>query len=226
MTTPLRTLAVAALIACATWLAACGGGSETTTTETEQAFSPRASLRAVGATQRTGKPEFVFRVEPRAGQPNLKSASVELPPVVLVDPTAIGTFCSESELSEKECAGRPRLGVARVLSPAYEAPLEGPVYPVTGSGGLPRLAYLLGGPSELLLRGEVVSQGGTIAAGVEDVPDIPFDSFVLRIEGGKEGFLVLSHDICQGNPTATGTFTSQDGQTSTEKFPLEADCSG
>jgi hypothetical protein len=222
---PLRPVAVIAAIACVAPIAGCGGGSGSTGEESEPAFAPRASLRAVGGTTRTSKPEFVLRVEPRPGEPSLKSVAVELPPVVLVDPTSFGRFCSERELAADECAGRPRLGFARVASPAYGAPLKGTVYPVTGSGGLPRLAYLLKGPANILLRGRVVSKGGTITAGVDDVPDIPFDEFVLRVDGGKDGFLVLSRDICNGSPTATGTFTSQDGQVSTEKIPLDADCS-
>lgn len=223
---PIR-LAVAVLVVVVA-VASCGGdsGGDTGAETGAGPFRPRATLKAVGETQRTAKPAFVFTVEPRPGQPNVRSATVKLPPVVLVDPTSIGRFCSEAELDSDECAGRKRLGFARVSSPAYDAPLRGPVYAVTGSGGLPRLAYLLGGPADVLLRGKIASRGGTISAGVEEVPDIPFDSFVLRIDGGPDGYLVLSRDICNGSPTAKGTFTDQGGQVSRQEIPLQADCAG
>jgi hypothetical protein len=218
-----RATALTALLAASVVLASCGGSDSETS---ESAFSPKASLAAVGGTKRTDKPDLVFTVEPRAGQPNLRAVRVELPPVVLVDPISIGRFCSEGELKADDCAGRPRLGVARVTSPSYDAPLEGPVYAVTGSGGLPRLAYVLSGPTDVLLRGRIESAGGTIAAGVDDIPDVPFERFTLRIEGGKQGLLVLSRDVCRGEPAGEGTFTSQDDQVERRQIPLVADCGG
>ena len=164
-----------------------------------------------------------MRVLARPGDANIRSVAVDLPPVVLVDTGAID-ICAKSELESDECAGHAPLGKARVLSPAFEGPLAGPVYVVSGSGRLPGLVYLLSGPSSVTLRGKVVSKGGRIQAGVEDVPDTPLESFELTIDGGKAGYLVLSTNICQGEPIADGVFTSQDGQTHEEKIPLEAEC--
>jgi hypothetical protein len=116
------------------------------------------------------------------------------------------------------------VGSARAVSPAYPGPLAGPVYAVSGMGGLPRLAYVLGGPAEVLLYGRVVSKGGRIQAGVEDVPDTPLERFELTVDGGKAGYLILSHDICKFKPPADATFTSQDGQVHRQKVPLDARC--
>jgi len=173
---------------------------------------------------RTDKPQFVFRVVVRPGDANIRSAAVNLPPVVLIDPTALGDICPRRDLEADDCAGHRRLGTARVRSPAYAGGLEGPVYPVSGFGGLPRLAYLLDGPADILLEGRIVSRGGRIQAGVEDVPNVRFDSFELRIEGGGPGYLVLSRDICAASPTADARFRSQDGQVSSQRIPLLADC--
>jgi hypothetical protein len=203
-------------------LAGCGGDSETTGSSAP--FEPHASLEAIGGTTRTDKPELVLRVEARPGDENIRSVAVNLPPVVLVDTTVIGRICSETELESDECAGRNPLGAARVLSPAYEGALTGPVYVVSGSGKLPGLVYLLSGPAEVQLRGRVVSKGGRMQAGVDDVPDTPLKSFELTIRGGKSGYLVLSRNICGAEAVADGTFTSQDGQTHRQKIPLEADC--
>jgi hypothetical protein len=200
----------------------CGGDSENE--KPVQPFAPQATLTAVGGTERADKPKFVIRVTTRPGDPNIRSARVNLPPVVFVDAVAIEGFCSEKELAADDCHGHQRLGSARVLSPAYEGALSGPVYAVSGSGRLPGLAYVLGGSAEIVLRGKVTSTGGRIEAGVEDVPDVPLKSFEFTLEGGKGGYLLLSHDICNGQPTADATFISQDGRTHRAEVPLTAEC--
>ena len=209
-------------LCCVTLLAGCGGDSETTAST--KPFEPHATLRAIGGTVRTDKPGFVIRVEAKPGDENIRSVAVNLPPVVLVDTTAIGKICSEAELESDDCSDSHRLGSARVLSPAYDGALSGPVYLVSGSGTLPGLAYLLNGPAEVVLRGRVVSKGGRIQAGVDDVPDTPLKTFELTIEGGKSGYLVLSRNICAAETFADGTFTSQEGQTHRQRIPLEAEC--
>ena len=221
----LRRTAIVSLLGaalCVALLAGCGGDSGTTAST--QPFEPHATLEAIGGTVRTDKPRLVMRVEARPGDENIRSVAVNLPPVVLVDTTAVGKICSESELESDDCAGSHRLGSARVISPAYDGALSGPVYLVSGSGTLPGLAYLLSGPADLLLRGRVVSKGGRIQAGVDDVPDTPLKSFELTIDGGKSGYLVLSRNICGAEAFADGTFTSQEGQTYRQRIPLEADC--
>jgi hypothetical protein len=220
--TPVSILLLAAL-AFAAALAGCGGGDDSANTAASAPFAPQATLKAVGGTVRTDKPEFVMRVLARPGDTNIRSVAVDLPPVVLVDTTAV-EVCAESELESDECAGHPPLGKARVVSPAFEGALAGPVFVVSGSGKLPGLVYLLSGPSSVRLRGEVISKGGRIQAGVDDVPDTPLKSFELTIDGGKAGYLVLSTNICKGEPIADAVFTSQDGQTHKQKIPLEADC--
>jgi hypothetical protein len=213
------------LLAIAVALAGCGGGSDSTTAS--RPFSPNASLKAVGGTARTEKPAFVLTVDARPGDENILAASVMLPKVVLVDSEAITGFCTEKKLKADSCKGEPKLGAARVLSPAYETPLTGSVYAVTGSGRrLPRLAYLLhSGSTEVVLRGEILSEKGQIGASVEGIPDTPLKTFELKIDGGSGGYLILSRDLCKAEADAEGTFTSQAEQRRSEQVPLEASCS-
>jgi hypothetical protein len=218
---------VALLVALATVVAVgCGGGSDSETSTSGKPFQPQAQLRAVGGTSRTAKPSFVFQVTTRPGDANIRSVAVNLPPVVLIDATSIGGICDQEHLDKSRCAGYKPLGFAQVRSPAYQGTLSGPVYTVWGSGGgqLPDLAYVLDGPAQILLEGKVVSKGGRIQAGVEDVPDTPVKSFTLKISGGRRGYLVLSRDLCSGSPEADATFTSHGGQSLEETVPLQADC--
>ncbi len=213
----------AAALLCILLLVGCGddSGSE----ETSEAFEPRVSIEAVGGTERSDKPELVIRVVPRPGDAGIRSAAITLPAAFLADQAVLGNFCSESELEDDRCAGRQRMGTARAVSPAYGAPLSGPVYAVFGSGGLPRPAYVLsGGGAELVLRGEIEVVGRRIQATVEDVPDIPLDSFRLTLDGGEKGYLVLSRDICARPPVADVTLTSQDGESVERRAPMKVAC--
>ncbi len=219
MRTGIATFVAAAVVLTA--LAGCGGGSEMTTT---RPFQPHATLRAIGGTKRTAKPDLVLEVQTRPGDVNIRSARVELPPVLLVDATSIAGLCARRELESKHCAGQKPLGTSRVISSAFGKPLSGPVYVVSGPGRQFHLAYVLGGPLHLLLEGAVETKGGRITAGVEEVPNTPMKSFGLTISGGPSGYLVLDRDICSGSPMATATFTSQEGQTDEEQIPLLAEC--
>lgn len=211
---------LAGVLAAAFLLAGCGGDSEE-----EAEFEPRVSIEAIGGTERTDKPELVIRVTPGPGEARIRSAAITLPSAVLADQAALGNLCSESELEDDRCAGRQRMGTARAVSPAYDAPLTGPVYAVSGSGGLPRPAYVLsGGGAELLLRGRIEVVGQRIQATVEDVPDIPLDAFRLTLDGGEPGYLVLSRDICANPAVADVRLTSQDDESVERRVPIEADC--
>lgn len=212
-----------ATVAAALLAAGCGEDGDEGD-EPAKPFEPRATLTSIGGTQRTAKPELVLRVEARPGDANIRSANLTLPAAFIVDATALGRFCSESELEDDRCAGRKPMGTARVVSPAYREPLSGPVYAVTGSGGLPRLAFVLRGPVELLLRGRIAVQGIRIQASVEDVPNTPLESFELRLSGSPGGYLVLSRDVCRADTSGDVSFVSQEGETFQRRLPLEADC--
>jgi hypothetical protein len=221
----IRALTLAAPLAAAALLAGCGGGSSSTSSEASAPFAPHATLKSVGGTTRTSKPAITLDVTAHSGEANIRSAKVELPPVALVDAESIRRLCARSELESKNCAGRQALGSAEVVSPSFGEPLKGPVYVVSGPGAKFHLAYVLGGPTELVLEGAVESENGTIGAGIENVPDTPIRSFVLKIAGGKTGYLVLDRDICAGKiAPATVTYESQEGQSHEEKVPLQAEC--
>lgn len=207
-------------------LAGCGGGGGGGETTPQKPFRPAATLRVVGGTTRTAKPEWVLLVKTRPGDANILSAQILLPPVALVDALAVRGLCARSELKSDRCAGKQRLGSSRVVTPASDRPLSGPVYVVSGPGRQLHLAYVLGGPTSLLLEGLVENQPNRIGASVEEVPDTAMTSFELRIAGGSSGYLVLSRDICHGKPMADAMFTGQEGQTYREEVPLQAECGG
>lgn len=217
-------ICAAALVAAAVLIAGCGDDSSSEESATEP-FAPRVAIEAVGGSARTDKPQLDVKVAARRGDANIRSAEITLPTAILADQAALGNLCSESELEDKRCEGRQRMGEARALSPAYDVPLTGPVYAVSGSGGLPKPAYVLsGGGAEVILRGRIEVVGQRIQATVDDVPDIPLAAFELNLDGGKSGYLVLSRDICRTPAVANVRLTSQEGESLTRRVPIAAEC--
>src|SRR5262249_41156593 len=107
-------------------------------------FEPKMTVRQVGrkGTKRSRNPEMQFDLTTRSGAANTKGLSVTLPRAFEIDQRHLGNICSEKELTEKECAGRSPIGSAWTQTPLLDRRLEGPVYAVSGSGGLPRLAFI------------------------------------------------------------------------------------
>lgn len=79
-------------------------------------------------------------------------------------------------------------------------PLTGPVYAVSGSGGLPRLALLLDGQVSLIPRARTETVKGGLMTTVPVVPDAPIGHFRLTVFGGKHGYLLNTRDTCSKVP--------------------------
>ena len=75
----------------------------------------------------------------------------------------------------------PRSARRSTTTPLLDQPLSGPVYAVSGSGGLPRLAFILDGQVNLVPRAEtktIVKNGaGQLQTTVPVVPDAPIGHF-------------------------------------------------
>jgi hypothetical protein len=195
------------------------------------AFKPKMTIRQTGGrkgTRRTSNPTLKFDLTTRPGDANIKSLSVTLPPAFAIDQRHLGNVCSEKELTEKQCAGRTPIGKASTATPLLEQPLEGPVYAVSGSGGLPKLAFILNGQVNLVPRAEtktiVKGSAGQLQTTVPVVPDAPIGHFQLIVFGGKTGYLVNTRDICAQTPVTKVAYTAQSGKTKSEAVKVKAAC--
>ena len=82
------------------------------------------------------------------------------------------------------------IGTVTTTTPLLDQPLSGTAYAVSGSGGLPRLAFILDGQVKLVPRAETKSvEGGRLRTTVPVVPDAPIGEFRLNLLGGKQGYL-------------------------------------
>ena len=125
-------------------------------------FKPAMTMRQVGkkGTTRTKNPQIDFDLKTRPGDANIKSLSVTLSHAFEIDQRHLGNICSEKELIANQCAGRTPIGKASTTTPLLDQPLSGPVYAVSGSGGLPRLAFILNGQVNLVPRADTTTVGG------------------------------------------------------------------
>ncbi|MBO0746712.1 MAG: hypothetical protein J2O47_00090 [Acidimicrobiaceae bacterium] len=207
-------------------------------------FSPKLSgtiLNGAQGIHRSDHPNLSFHLAPTAGDANLASVAVTLPQAFQIDQANLGNICSETELATNECAGRNTVGTASATTPLLASTLSGPVYAVSGSGGLPKLAVILNGPAadpvHLLVRGITTTVGARLANTFPLVPDTPVSAFDLTLNGGPAGYLVNNTNVCGKKKKtkkgkrfvrtplrADALFTAQDGDTLSQSVPISAQC--
>jgi hypothetical protein len=195
-------------------------------------FKPKMTMKQVGSrksTHRATNPQLQFDLTTQPGDANIKSLTVTLPPAFAIDQRHLGNICSEKELTEKQCAGRTPIGKATTTTPLLDQPLSGPVFAVSGSGGLPKLAFILNGQVNLVPRAETTtistkSGAGELQTTVPVVPDAPIGHFSLTVFGGKTGYLINTRDICARTPVTQVAYEAQNGKTMKEAVKVKAAC--
>ncbi len=193
-------------------------------------FEPHMTVKQLGgpkATHRGANAALQFDLKTRTGDANIKSMSVTLPNAFEIDQEHLGNICTEKELAATQCAGRQAIGKATTTTPLLEAPLSGPVYAVSGSGGLPRLAFILNGQVNLVPRAETMTiKGQRLQTTVPVVPDAPVGHFHLVVFGGKHGYLANTRSLCTHPTMVNLQYTAQNDRTWSETVKVDGACGG
>ncbi len=193
------------------------------------AFAPKMSITQLGghkATKRSQDPSLAIELNTRPGDANIKSLSVTLPKAFEIDQRHLGNICDRSELASDHCAGRQAIGEATTNTPLLEAPLQGPVYAVSGFGVLPHLAFILGGQVMLIPEAESSTLGNTgrLKTVVPVVPDAPIGNFRFILFGGSQGYLSNTQSLCSAPTISTIEFAAQNGKTETQQVKTKTAC--
>jgi hypothetical protein len=176
-------------------------------------FKPKLSLSMSGSTKRAGNPKLKAVLTMKPGEANVAQAQVTLPPGEAVDNAHIGNVCSRIQFAASACPPSSVIGHAQAITPLLEAPLEGPVYLMTGFGHqLPDVAADLNGQIRVLLHGKVDSVHESLRNTFEVVPDAPVSKFTLELDGGKRGLIENFHNLCAAKHQAQAAFTGQNGK--------------
>ena len=193
-------------------------------------FQPSFSIRQLGGQKKTARsqnPPLQIDLRTRPGDANIKSISVTLSNALEIDQAHLGNICSEKELAATECAGKTPIGKATTATPLLDQPLSGLVYAVSGSGGLPRLAFILNGQVHLVPRADTDTvKGGRLRTTVPVVPDTPIGHFSFTLFGGKTGYLVNTRSLCAHAPIVDVSFTGQNGAAREKRLRLKTACGG
>jgi hypothetical protein len=192
-------------------------------------FKPKMSVKLTSGkktTRRSKNPALRFDLRTRRQDANLKSLTVTLPKAFAIDQRHLGNICSEKELTEKQCAGRAPIGKATTTTPLLDQPLSGPAYAVSGSGGLPRLAFILDGQVKIVPRADTKSVNGKLTTTVPVIPDAPIGHFQLTVFGGKTGYLVNTRSLCEGKAMTKISYVGQNGATRSENVKIKTPCGG
>ena len=190
-------------------------------------FKPHMGIRYLnGGTKRAKNPAVEFHLQTRAGDANIKSLSVTLSKAFAIDQRHLGNICSEAQLTANKCAGKQPIGSAITKTPLLDQPLSGPVYAVSGGGGLPRLAFILNGQVPLVPRAKSSSAKGALKTVVPVIPDAPIGDFRLTLLGAKQGYLINTRGLCNKPVISTVEYQAQNGAKLTENVKAKAPCGG
>jgi hypothetical protein len=159
-------------------------------------FKPKIGLKLLGATHRGARPALRAVVRGRPGDANIGRVTATLPASELLNSRGIDTVCTVQRFDASNCPATSVRGRARVWTPLFERPLEGPVYLRSGSGRLPDLAAALDGPLRLDLVAGVDAVEGRLRVSLRGLPDVPLSKVVLTLQGGANGLLVNAGDVC------------------------------
>jgi hypothetical protein len=173
-------------------------------------FAPRLRMRLRGGTSRGDFPALRAELRPRPGDANISGAKVTLPASEFLEQRHIKTICTLPQFAKETCPTASAYGTAQAFSPLLAQPLEGPVYLRSApERKLPDLvADLHGGGLGLRIDvvGHIDSVHGGLRATFEGAPDAPVSRFVMSLNGGWQGLLVNSENLCAADQFGDALF--------------------
>jgi hypothetical protein len=188
-------------------------------------FAPKLNLKLAGAMKRTGTPRLTATLTGRPGDANIGTATVTMPRSIFLDNAHINGPCTRVQFAANACPASSVLGTARAITPILAAPLEGPVYLMSGFGhSLPDLVVALKGQLNFNLDGRISSVHQRLRTTFEGVPDVPVTKFTMKLVGGKRGLLENSENLCATRPKAQVGFRAQNGKRLKRAIKLRLPC--
>jgi hypothetical protein len=185
-------------------------------------FSPKLAATATGKTSEAKGAGLKVTLTQPAGQANVKSVSVALPKRLTARGSTVTGACPEATFtSNVDGCSNARVGNVHAETPLLSGPLDGPVYLVAHTTGLPTLEALMQGQGlNIGLSGTVTFGAGGITSAFNAVPDVPITRFVLDLPQGPHSALSASKGLCGGALTMPTTIVGQNGARRDAKTPI------
>ena len=189
-------------------------------------FGPKIGMRLFGKVNRGAHPRLRAQLTVPEGGANIAAVSVALPPSEFLDSTHIDGICTRAQFAAKACPPGSAYGHIRVWTSLLEAPLAGPVLMRSSHHRLPDLVADLDGQFRLAVGGELGIAGGGLQAKVAGIPDAAVSKIVLTMDGGSDGLLQNSVNLCANPRRASVRFQAQNGKVVVRHPLLRARCPG
>src|SRR4051794_21119192 len=179
-------------------------------------FAPKLTATIGGKGQDLSLPTLTSTITQQPGEANSKQAKVTLLTPLGPNAAAIGNVCSVSQFDADQCPDSSIVGHANAVTPLLSTALDGPVRIVEVPASLPKLVVYLNGPINVRLVGLIqLGAGGSAVTTFDGIPDVPLSSFKLDFNGGPNGVVGTTKDICTNAPKIEGEFTAHSGATKT-----------
>jgi hypothetical protein len=198
------------------------------------AYSPSLALEFKGGTKRTNHPALRTVLTQPPGQAGTAKLSVALPSTEFIDQNHIGNPCTRPKFAAGECPPISVLGTIKAFTPLLDKPLQGKLY-FRANGGvrpLPDVVADLNGQVHLTLIGatDSVHKKGSEQSRVRvtffAVPDAPVTKAIVQLNGGKQGVLVNSQNLCTTKvpQRASVKMTAHNGKVHNFSAPITTAC--
>lgn len=189
------------------------------------AFGPALELSVRGNTRRRGHPALHAVVRRGPDEANIRQIVVAMPNTEILDNSHIDTICTRVQFAADNCPEGSVIGSATVKTPLLDEPLSGPVLLRSSSHKLPDLVIALTGQFDIELVGRIDStKRGGLRTSFENLPDAPFTSAVVDLQGGKKGLLQNSEDLCKTAKRASVKLIGQSGKRIGQLTELRSSC--
>lgn len=176
-----------------------------------QTFAPTFAAR-LSETKRNSYPASTFTVTNPEYTASGKSVSVAFPEAVKPNVLGFPPVCKNEQRDADACPANTKIGDVSITTPLLPVPLQGTVHLVPGTP-LPGLAVFVRGMINFRLDAKV-TQGANlgIVTTFNNLPDAPLGTFVMNLQGGKNGGALKISDCPSKNGKMEAVFTSHYGK--------------
>ncbi|MDQ8043879.1 MAG: hypothetical protein AAGC46_00105 [Solirubrobacteraceae bacterium] len=183
-------------------------------------FAPTLSATLTGETQPLGHPNVSIALNARAGDSNLRGATVTLPRGIAVDLKNITNICPMDQFNAVICSAATRIGTATARVALTPDPIPGDVYLVRIPGqSLPGLGLSFTGRYSQRVLSVVQVVDNRIVVRFDSIPDLPLRRLDMDITGGSGGPIQVSPGTCPAAAVWDASFVAQGRQVSSHTIP-------
>jgi hypothetical protein len=192
-------------------------------------FRPRFQIafEGGGSLHRHDKPGLRISAHLRSGDTSLRGMKMTLPQALGFNIGGLKAICSRPDAAQGLCSAGARVGTAVARTSLLSKPLKGAIYVVQPNGtGLPDLGISLAAMGvKVEISGRTENQDGHFVTKLVGLPDMPFSTFTMRMNGGSNGVFSLAKNLCKGGRprqlASTIAASGQDGSGRELKVPVE-----